>query len=412
MRNILITAFITAAVLTGTASAADNVKEMFSQGTVKGEIRLLDFTRDFEKSTNTRSDTAVGGLFYYKTAPLKGISFGAAFGTVNDINSDDDDTVYGILQKDADGNHTSFSRMQEYYIQGEWFKTVIKYGAQEIRTPFMEVHDLRMLPRTYKGLSVVNNSVDRLTLSAYYITDSMGWSDEEFISLSEAVAAEPGGASAIEDDKAMAIFGASYDVPADFVKTNVQSWYYNMADVYSQTFFKAAFSKDFDGFSLYAKPSVLWQKSVGDELNGDLDTHQYGISGGGKTYGFDITAFYAKTGDDGIVAPWGDEKAIIQQVLAAGRAEETATAVRVSYDFGKLGVKGLSAYVFYSDYDVPASTGKDMTETDYSIQYAFSGSLDGLGLRARYADISIDDGEGYKDIRYYVTYKFAFGGKK
>jgi hypothetical protein len=412
MRNILITAFIMVTVLTGTASAADNLKDMLSQGTVRGEIKTLDFTRDFDKSTNTRHDNAIGGLLYYKTAPLKGISFGVAFGTAKDINSDDDDTVYGILKKDTDGSHASFSRMQEYYIQGEYFNTVAKYGAQEIRTPFMEPHDLRMLPRTYKGLSVINNSVTDLTLSAYYITDSMGWSDEDFVSVSKAVGAEPGGAASIDDDKAMVILGASYNVPVEAVKTNVQAWYYTMADVYNQTFFKATFSKDFDGFTLYAKPSVLWQKSQGDDLNGDLDTHQYGISGGVKTHGFDVTAFYAKTGDDGIVAPWGDEKAIIQQVLAAGRAEEKAKALRVSYDFGKLGVKGLSAYVFYTDYDVPASTGSDMSEMDYSVQYAFSGSLDGLGLRARYADIKIDDGEGYNDIRYYVTYKFAFGGKK
>jgi len=408
----IITALIPAMLLTFTAFAADNVKDMFTQGSVKGDIRFLDFTRDFEGDTSTRGDMAVGGLLYYKTAPLKGISFGTAFGTVNDVYSNDHHDVYGTLQKDEKGDHKSFNRMQEYFVQGEYFDTVFKYGAQEIRTPFMEVHDLRMLPRTYKGLSVVNNSVDNLTLSAYYITDSMGWNDDHFISLSQAVANEPGGASKIDDDKAMIILGASYNVPVEAVKTNVQGWYYTMDDVFNQTFFKVALSKDFDGFTLYAKPSVLWQKSQGDELNGDLDTNQYGISGGIKTYGFDVTAFYAKTGDDGIVAPWGDEKVIIQQILASGRAEEKAKALKVAYDFGKLGAKGLSAYVFYTDYDVPSSTGKDMSEMDYSVQYAFSGLLDGFGVRARYADIKIDGGEDYNDTRYYVTYKFAFGGHK
>lgn len=394
------------------AFAADNIKDMFTQGYGSGEIRTLDFTRDFAGSTNTRSDMAIGGMLYYHTAPLHGLSFGVAFATANDINSNDDDNVYGILQKDSQGNHESFSRMQEYYVQGNWYNTVIKYGAQEIRTPFMEVHDLRMIPRTYKGASVVNNSIDNLTLSAYYITDSMGWSDDEFISLSQAVANEPGGASTIRDEKAMTILGASYDVPVDAVKTNVQAWYYTLEDIYNESYLKASASKKFGDVTVHVKPSVLYQTSQGENLNGDFNAYQYGVNAGVGMYGFDLTGFYAKTGNGDLLQPWGDDKVIIQQVLASGRADEKATAAKLSYDFGALGVKGLSAYAFYADYNVPSdSTARDVAETDFSVQYAFHGALDGLGLRARYAMINYDGGEDYKDIRYYATYKFAFGSK-
>jgi hypothetical protein len=62
---------------------------------------------------------------------------------------------------------------------------------------------------------------------------------------------------------------------------------------------------------------------------------------------------------------------------------------------------------------VPESTGKDQSETDYNIQYAFSGALEGLSLRARYADINVKQGgEDYNDIRFYAIYKFAMGKKK
>lgn len=395
-----------------TVFAADNIKDMFADGSLRGEIRILSFERDFDKTTPDRKDTAAGGLLYYRTAPFKGISFGAAFATVNGIFNDDNDAVYSILAKDEDGNHKNVTRLQEYFIQGEWFDTVIKYGAQEVRTPMLETHDLRMLPRTYKGFSIVNNSFENLTLSAYYLTDAMGWTDDEFIPLSKSVADEPGGASVIDEDKDMMIFGASYNIPVEAVKANVQAWYYSMDDIYNEIFLKARLSKKLGETTVYFSPSYFTQKSQGDELNGEADTDQYGFNTGFIFRGLNVTGFYAKTGDDGLVLPWGDEKVIIQQILASGRADEKAYAAKIAYDFSQIGLKGLSAYVYHAEYDVPTSTGKDQAETDYSIQYAFSGALDGLSLRARYANINVKEGgEDYEDTRFYAVYKFALGKK-
>ncbi|MCD8554773.1 OprD family outer membrane porin [Seleniivibrio sp.] len=395
--------------LTSTSFAADNLKDMFAQSYGKGEIRMLDFKRDFDEDTTTRRDNAIGGLLYLHTGDLKGVSFGATFAVARDMYSDDDDVVYGLLQRGADGDHEGFTRMQEYYIQGDWFNTKIKYGAQELNTPFMNKHDIRMLPKTYKGLTIENKSVDNLTLSAYYITDYMGWADDEFISASKSIS------SSIDDDKPVLVFGAQYNIPVDSVKSSVQAWHYNMPDIFNETYLNASVSKDFGGVTVYVSPTVLDQRSQGDELAGELDTDQYGFNAGVKFKGFDITGFYAKTGDDDLLVPWGDTKVIIQQILASGRAEEKAYAGKINYDFGTLGVKGLSAYVFHAVYDTPESgsnASADMKETDFSIQYAFSGALDGLGLRTRYAMVDVDDGEDYDDTRFYVTYKFAFGGAK
>jgi len=395
--------------LSATAQAAESVKEMFAQTYGKGEIRMLDFKRDFEDNTDTRRDNAIGGLLYLHTGTLKGVSFGLTAAAANDMLSNDDDTVYGLLQRGSDGDHESFTRLQEYYIQCDWFKTKIKYGAQELNTPFMNKHDIRMLPKTYKGLTIENKSMDNLTLSAYYITDYMGWADEEFISASQSVKAT------ISDEKPVYVAGAQYNIPVSAVKSNVQAWHYNMTDVFNETYFKASVSKDFNGFAAYLTPALLFQKSQGDELAGELDTNQYGLNAGVKFKGFDLTGYYAKTGDNDLLVPWGDDKVIIQQVLASGRAEEKAYAAKLNYDFGSLGVNGLSAYIYHAVYDAPDSgshKAADMKETDFSVQYAFSGALDGLGLRTRYAVINVDGGEDYDDLRFYVTYKFAFGAQK
>jgi len=386
--------------------AADNLKDMFTEGTVRGDIRMLDFTRDFD-NINTRKDIAMGGTLYYKTSQLYGISFGVAMGTANDIASDDDDSVYSVLAADDDGDHVSLSRKQEYYIQGNWFKTEIKYGAQEINTPYMNTDDVRMLPRSYKGLSIVNNSIDSLTLSAYYITDTMNWNDESFVPISDTVAGKDG------YDKDLMIFGAAYTLPIEAVKTRIEGWYYTLDDYFNTAYLKASFSKDINSVNVYFNPSILRQKSQGDENIGDYNSKYMGFSTGVKFAGFNLTGSYAKTVDDAFYSPWGFDKIIAQQVMTSGtRADEDAWAAKIAYDFGQVGLKGLSAYVFYAYYDVDETdVVKDVYETDYNIQYSFSGSLEGLKLRARYADMNVHNGESLVDTRLYVIYTFKFEGK-
>lgn len=137
--------------LAAPAIAADNLQEMFAEGSFRGEIKLLHFTRDFD-TAQTRQDQAIGGTFYYKTDSFKGISLGAAVATTNDLDSDDDKATYSVL---ASG-HESVTRMQEYYIQADYFDTTVKLGAQEVYTPFLFFHPVRMMPRAFRGLSVVN----------------------------------------------------------------------------------------------------------------------------------------------------------------------------------------------------------------------------------------------------------------
>jgi len=375
--------------LSTSAMAADSLKEMFANSSVKGVIQLLDFTRDFDSAAPDNHDTAIGGTLYFKTDSFKGISLGTAFATTNVIGDDDEGFYYGISAP----VHESVSRLQEYYIQGDWFDTTIKVGAQELNTPFLNTHPIRMINRAYRGLTVVNKSIKNLTLSGYYLTDNLGWVDEKFVTFSDDVY----------------IAGATYQLPFEAVSTKVQAWYFTMPDSFNQTYFKADFSKKINDFVLHASPTVFTQKSQGDELDGELDTYQYGFDAGVSAFGFDLTGFYAKTGDDSIRDDWGYGKIIIQQVrnsgdaLAGDRGDEKAYAARLSYDFSRVGAKGLSAYVFYANYDAPADV---IDETDFSVQYNFSGALEGLGLRARYAIVDADNATDLTDTRFYVTYRF------
>jgi len=395
------------------AMAADNLKEMFANGTFKGQIQLLHFTRDFDKGVADRQDQAAGGTFYYKTDSFKGISLGAAFATTNDLESDDDNAVYGLLA----ANHESVTRMQEYYVQGDYFGTTVKIGAQELFTPFLFFHPVRMMPRTFRGASVVNKSVDNLKLMAFYLDAAADWDDEKFVNISQ-IAGPIYANDGSVDDEATIILGASYKLPIEGLEANVEAWGFHMDDVINQYYVKTKLSKKINDMKVFGGMSYADQEDDGDALSirggtkSSIDTYQLGLNAGVAAYGFNFTAMYSKTGDDPIYDPWGYSKAIIQQVLNAGLlADEDAYGAKLSYDFSGLGAKGLSAYVFYAEYDgVRADTraSVDSSETDLNLQYAFSGGLEGLGLRVRHAIVDNYYGKGFdaKDTRFFVTFKF------
>ncbi|MGE6648417.1 OprD family outer membrane porin [Shewanella colwelliana] len=388
--------------------AETNIDQMFTQGSMKAELRMYDFTRDFDGDTTTKHDTSLGGLFYYKTAAVNGISFGTSFASSNALWVNESDAFYGLVGP----NHENVNRMQEYFVQGEWWDTKLKYGAQELRTPMMNPHDIRAIPRTFRGFSAYNNSVDNLTLSALYITDSMNWFDNSFVSVADAVASEvkrTTGESYDVADNAVYALGAKYKMQMDSINAVADLWHYRMDDVFNQTFAKVKLSAQMGDATLYLTPSYLTQQSSGEETAGELDTYQYGAHFGAKFAGLNLTYMYAKTGDDTVLTPWGDDKVVIQQVYQSARANETVNAVKAAYDFGNLGAKGLNAYVFYGQFDVPEDSGSDFTETDFSVSYSLDSWMKGLSVRARHAIVDFDNGEDLTDTRLYIKYKFMIG---
>ncbi|KFZ37640.1 porin [Shewanella mangrovi] len=399
------------AALAVPAMAETTVDDMFTNGSLTGQFRMFDFTRSFNGDTQTRHDTTFGGIFKYRTAEVNGIKFGASFASANRMFVDENQGIYGLLGRE-DGKHSNVNRMQEYFVEGNWFNTDIKVGAQELRTPMMNPHDIRAIPRTFRGVSVVNNSIDNLKLTGLYITDSMGWTDTTFVSVNQAVAGEYArqGIQVNVADKPVYALGATYNVPTgSALKLTANVWDYRMPDVFNEVYAKLNLSIPVGDAEFYLTPSYLKQDSIGNETANELDTYQWGTHLGVKYAGADLTLFYAETGDQGLLAPWGDEKVVIQQVYQCTRGQEDVYAARLNYDFSKAGVDGLSAYVFYGDYDVPEGMGNDFTETDFSVIYKLDPVLKGLSTRVRYAMVDVDGGEDIDDLRLFIYYNFKLG---
>lgn len=404
---------VVACLAASPAFAADPLENLFNDATFKGQLQLFDFQRDFDGESTDRRDTSFGGLFYLRSGEANGVSFGGSFASANPI-WDNDDGIYGLVGGGAPGSkneRTAVNRLQEYFVSGNWYDTKITVGAQELRTPMMNPFPLRAIPFTYRGASIKNTSIDNLAVSALYITDYMGWTNEEFASVADGIKGEFARKGVIVDveDNPMLALGFDYTLPFEQVKTKASLWHYTMEDVYNQTYFKLDMSGALGSTNWYFKPSYLKQDSSGklSQTAAQFDTYQAGFHLGMKWSGFDATVKYVKTGDGDIVAPFGDNKVIIQQVVQSSRANEDAYGAQLAYRFApSSALNGVSAYLNWASYQIDGDSSLDIDETDISVRYDLNEYVEGLSLRARHAIVNYSTGDDLTDTRFYIYYKF------
>ncbi len=398
-----------------TALAADSISEMFTEGSVDGELKVYSYSFDTDGKPK-QSDTAFGAILSAKTASFNGISFGSTFANASPIFNDEDEAGNNMLQDLGDGqHHEGYNKMLEYYVRGEWYDTTITYGAQEIYTPLMWHDYCQLLPKTYRGLTVINRSIENLELHAYVINDFSGWHDSGYGDMSLALSS---------NDEArntpMYIAGARYNLPTDNLgfQTKAEAWGYHMEDLLNMSYFRVKLSKQFGDTNVFFMPSYSGQQDTGKKLaDAPIDTYQYGFETGVHFKDFYVEAQYSKTGDTDFLGPWGFGRIIMQSYHTSFAAEETAYGIKAGYDFSNVGIQGLSAMVWWADYDRPI---KDTifpaanTEVDYEVKYQFTdqfnGALDGLSLSYVLADVDWTDmNAGSIDSRFRINYKFKIG---
>ncbi|WP_144212953.1 OprD family outer membrane porin [Shewanella donghaensis] len=412
--NTKLLPLVAACLAASPAFAADPIANLFNDATVKGQFQMFDFQRDFDGDTTDRRDTSFGGLFYLRSGEANGISFGTSFASANPIWDANSEGIYGLVGGGAPGSmneRETINRLQEYFVTGNWYDTKITVGAQELRTPMMNPFPLRAIPFTYRGTSIVNKSVDNLAISALYITDYMGWTNESFASVADGIQGELARSGVIVDveDNPILALGFDYTLPFEAVKAKAGLWHYTMEDVYNQTHFKLNLSGDMGAANWYFKPSYLKQDSIGnlDSSTAQFDTYQAGFHLGMKWQGFDATVKYVTTGEGNIIAPFGDEKVIIQQVVQSSRANEDAYGAQLAYRFApSSALNGVSAYLNYASYEIDGDSSQDIDETDISVRYDLAEYVEGLSVRARHAIVNYATGDDLADTRFYVYYKF------
>lgn len=422
--------------------AADDLMSAFKEGDVSGSIRIyhwqknVDSTAEANATTGGDEDssksTLWGGIISYETAPLSGFTAGVGFRVQHELYAHDDFGEYYYFFPHGTDDH-GIEAMSESYVRYNGFDTLVTLGRQYVDTPYMNPHDFRMLPKAYQGLSIVNNSIRNIEFSGGYFTHFLDWNSPEYEGMINRYLDDEGFETAT-DTKATRYVGTSYK-PIRGMDANI--WYYELEDVTRiitpQFKWFKVFNKDWKGFIdlRYTK----WD-SIGDELAGDVDTYMMGFIGGVIWKDWSLVLYGQQNGDDAPIEPFGHRRACTMQANWSHYAEEQAYLVKLGYDFGSLGVEGLSTYVRYGVFDTPdageENAEQDKTELEFNLTYKFQQKLKGLSLQLRYSIVDLDDDQrelseyyyaqpfpspfapyylrknvyDYNDFRFYITYDF------
>lgn len=274
------------AALATTSFAASDLAGAFKEGKASGQIRAMYIKNDLSSTANDagtpdNSAFGLGGKLAYETAPLYGISVGAAFYTVQDLGTKNKDTekVDELLY---DENSKSYSLLGQAYIQGQFGKTTVKVGRQQIDTPLAGSDDIRVIPNLFEAAIVTNTDLPSTTLIGGYVSRMAGLdsaSDRSprttFQSISRS-ALGPGvdDATHTVGDKGTYVAAAINNSIKDLT---LQAWEYYTVDVANAVYLQADYKLE------VAKDTAL-----------NLAAQYYNIQNIGKTK--DLLAMTAATG--------------------------------------------------------------------------------------------------------------------
>lgn len=251
------------AALATSSFAASDLAGAFKEGKTSGQVRAMYIKTDVKDPKDPAVDTsafALGGKLAYETAPLYGISAGAAFYTTNDMGSKNNDgnKVDGTLY---DENSKSYSLLGQAYVVGSFGKTTVKVGRQQIDTPLAGSDDIRMVPNLFEAALVINTDLPSTTLIGGYVARMAGWdsvsdkaSKSQFQSMSRSALAGNTALGSLADaslahdavgDKGVYVIAAVNNSIKDLT---LQLWEYYAVDVvnavYLQADYKLGLGKD------------------------------------------------------------------------------------------------------------------------------------------------------------------------
>ncbi|MFC1461844.1 OprD family outer membrane porin [Verrucomicrobiota bacterium] len=369
-----------------------------------GTFRTYYMNRHFNRPSNDEA-LAVGGWIEYETAYWHGLGAGAAVYTSQGLGIFTDPERDGASLL-APGQR-SYTVLGQAYLQARVSRTVLRAYRQKLDTPFLiNPYDVKMTPKTVEAYTLESRDIPHLSMLASHVTKIKGWTDSAFTSMSEAAGIE-------DSNEPVTLAGLVY---TPLKNCKIQAWEYFahefMNSVYVQADGQLALTED---LTFSGSVQAIDQRDVGQALAGSFSTGMAGVQSALGWRGATLTLGFTSTASShDIVNPWGSYPGYTSIMEEdCDLAGENAWLLGLAYDFEHMGLKGLSAFSDYTNANTPDfgdHASPDQQEFNLTIDYRFSGKLDGLWVRLRAAFVDQSkslDGEDYSDYRVIINYDFS-----
>ena len=363
------------------------------------QARNYYFSRDFSdivgpNKQSKAEEWAQGFILNFKSGYTPGtVGFGLdAIGQLGlKLDSSADRVNTGLLPTRESGKAADdYSRLGAA-LKVRLSQTELKIGELQPNLPVLTFSDIRLLPPTFQGASIVSQEIDGLTLQAGQLRSTSlrnEAGDDRMLAMLGHLPQRAGSSERFNYGGADYAFNAS--------RTSVGAWYAQLQDIYNQRFVSLKHSEPVGDWVLGANLGFYDSSEDGQQLIGPIDNQALfsllSARHGGHTFYLGYQAIFGDNAFPRVfanVTPLGNEVPTFE----FASADERSWQLRYDYDFSAMGVPGLVAGVRYIQGDNvdaqatnrggPRYEGKDF-ERDLDIGYTVqSGPLKNLGVRLR-----------------------------
>ncbi|MEZ7934108.1 MAG: OprD family outer membrane porin [Sulfurospirillum sp.] len=416
---------LAAMVVAGLASssfAADTLADAFKNGKVNGELKAWYFDQSKDPAYTNANMINLGIELGYVTDSFYGFTFGATFqGSGNPATAETSAKTVFVNDQYAGG-----AQLSEAYLAYTLGKTTVKAGRQYIATPLVNGSGSRIFKEAFEGVVLVNTDLPQTTLIAGFVdkfqgrTSAIGSTTTGDAPKFRNSAAFTGGTQTgltATFDEAYTVgvinksitnltLTAQYAIVTDVADADDVDVYYTEANyVLPVAGFKLGFDANFRGSKTGSALDAL-------NMEGHYTAARISLS---ELAGFGASFAYGVTSkSDSVIAGMGNGPTSYTSTMIRGTssrmgADTDSYLFQASYDFGKLGVTGLTALAQYGWTDQGNTAGNvDFKNVAGGLTYAIP-AVKGLTTSLQY-ETQEKDANGVKtdtdELWFKAGYKF------
>jgi hypothetical protein len=365
---------------------------LIKDATATLQARNYFFSRDYSDIRGTEQsmaqEWAQGFILNFKSGYTPGtLGVGLdAIGTLGlKLDSGKGRVNSGLLPVQDDGEAADDYSRFGLALKLRLAKSELRIGELQPNLPVLSFSDIRLLPPSYQGASIVSNDIDGLTLQGGHLRSTSLRNEAGESDLQAMLGHVP--KRAVSSD---AFNYAGADYAFNNKRTTVSAWYGQLEDIYHQRFLGLKHSQPVGNWTLGANLGYYDSEEDGKQLLGAIDNQAFfsllSAKRGGHTF---YVGYQGMFGDSAFprvfanITPLGNEVPTYEFAYT----DERSWQLRYDYDFAASGLPGLTSTVRYIRGD-NVDTGKGFEgkdwERDLDIGYVIqSGPLGGLGIKVR-----------------------------
>ena len=183
MKKILLSA-VAVMAMTQSVCAYDTLGEALKNGNYSTKARVFFFDRSFDKAGKDDAQAlTAGGIMKYESGSFHGLKAGFAYygsHRLGGLYSRDEGKGTSILGRAGEDLSFLGEAYLEYCLcETGLTNTTIKIGRQQLATPLIQNHDLRILPSVYEAAILQNKDIVDTDIELGYIQAYSGFTSKD-----------------------------------------------------------------------------------------------------------------------------------------------------------------------------------------------------------------------------------------